>query len=362
MTAGLSLLLAVALVVGNGFFVGVEFALLASRQTRLIRLAETSRRAQAALSAARRLPLMISGCQLGITICSLGLGAVGEPALSHLIEPAFSAARLPEAALHPVSLVLSLLIVSALHMVLGEMVPKNIALAGPERSAVLLAPLLLLFIRVFRPVIVALTAAATGVLRLLRVSPVEEGGTVYTADQIAALVTEARDEGLLAGDEHHLLTGALGFQERTAAAVVLPLAELVTVPADVTPAAVEELVSSTGFSRFPVRHHSVSGGSVLDGYLHLADILNVPPSRRDKAIDPALIRALPPVPLAAPLHEVLSQLQLTGAHLGHAKDPAGRTVGVVTLEDVLEELVGEVRDATRRPDRRHPNPDRPIDR
>ena len=348
MTTTLSLLLAAALVLGNGFFVGVEFALLASRQTHLIRLAETSRRAQAALNAARQLPLMISGCQFGITICSLGLGAAGEPALSHLLEPAFHAARLPEAALHPVSLALSLLIVSALHMVLGEMVPKNIALAGPERFAVLLAPLLLLFIRVFRPVIEGLTAAATGILRLLRVSPVEEGGTVYTPDQIAALVTEARDEGLMDSEDHDLLTGALGFQERTAADVVLPLAELVTVPPNVTPAAVEELVGATGFSRFPVRN---DGTGTLNGYLHLADILNVPPSRRDQALDPVLIRALPTVDNAAPLHEVLGLLQRTGAHLGHVQDAAGRTVGVAALEDVLEELVGEVRDATSRPDR-----------
>lgn len=359
MTAAVSLLLAAALIVGNGLFVGVEFALLASRQTRLIGLAETSRRGQAALNAARQLPLMVSGCQFGITICSLGLGAAGEPALSHLIEPAFTAARLPEAALHPVAFALALLIVSALHMVLGEMVPKNIALAGPERTAVLLAPALLLFIRIFRPLIVGLTAAATGMLRLFRVEPVEEGGTAYTADQVAALVAEARDQGLLESAEHDLLTGALGFQERTAAAVLLPLGELVTVPADITPAGVEELTAATGFSRFPVHHQSPSGVDTLEGYLHLADILNVPPGQRTQALNPAVIRPLPAVPLTAPLHEVLSQLQRTGAHLGHAQDPAGRTLGVVALEDVLEELVGEVRDATRGPGRGPHSPPAP---
>lgn len=349
MTAALSLVLAAALIVGNGLFVGVEFALLASRQTRLTGLAETSRRAQVTLNATRRLPLMISGCQFGITICSLGLGAVGEPALSHLIEPVFSAARVPAAALHPVAFGLALLVVSALHMVLGEMVPKNIALAGPERSAVLLAPVLVLFIRIFRPVIVGLTAAATGVLRLLRVQPVEEGGTVYTTDEIAGLVTEARDSGFLDAGEHDLLTGALNFQERTAAAVLLGLDGLVTVPAHVTAAAVEDLVRDTGFSRFPVRHPDATSAGNLRGYVHLADVLTVPLHRRERPLDPALIRPLPGVPLSAPLHEVLAQLQRTGAHLASAHDRAGQTVGVVALEDVLEELVGEVRDATRRP-------------
>lgn len=351
MTATLALLLAAALVLGNGFFVGVEFALLASRQTRLIGLAETSRRAQAALKATRQLPLMISGCQFGITICSLGLGAVGEPALSHLIEPALHAVRLPDAALHPLSFAVALLIVSALHMVLGEMVPKNIALAGPERSAVLLAPVLILFIRIFRPLIVGLTAAATGILRVLRVEPVEEGGTVYTADQVAALVGEARDEGLIHSAGHDLLTGALDFHERTASAVVLRLDALVTVPADVTPAAVEELVAATGFSRFPVRRQGQIGVDTVSGYVHLADILNVPPGQRNSALDPSLIRVLPVVAAAAPLHEVLSQLQRTGAHLGLVADSGGGTVGVVALEDVLEELVGEVRDATSGPGR-----------
>jgi len=351
-TAAVSLLLAAALIAGNGLFVGVEFALLASRQTRLIGLAETSRRARVALNAARQLPLMISGCQFGITICSLGLGAVGEPALSHMIKPAVTAARLPEALLHPLAVALSLLVVSALHMVLGEMVPKNIALAGPEPSAVLLAPVLVLFVRVFRPVVVALTAAATWVLRRLGVRPVEEGGTAYTADQIALLIAEARDEGLLGNAEHELLTGALDFQERTAAAVMLPLATVVTVTADVTPAAVEGLVGSTGFSRFPVHRASPTGTGTIDGYVHLADILNVPAGQRDQALDPALIRPLPTVLQAAPLHEALSQLQRTGAHLGRVQDPAGQSVGVIALEDVLEELVGEVRDATSGPGRK----------
>src|SRR3954469_295346 len=185
MSTPVALLLAAVLIAGNGFFVAVEFALLAARQTKLTGLAETSRRARSALQAARQLPLMISGCQFGITICSLGLGAVAEPAVASLLEPAFATLHLPAAVLHPVAFALALLITSVLHMLLGEMVPKNIALAGPERAAMLLAPVLLGFIRIFRPVIVGLTAAATAVLRLARVPPVEEGEDSYTAEQVA---------------------------------------------------------------------------------------------------------------------------------------------------------------------------------
>jgi CBS domain containing-hemolysin-like protein len=338
-----ALLLAALLIAGNGFFVGAEFALLAARQTRLTGLAETSRRARAALRASRRLPLMISGCQFGITLCSLGLGAVAEPAVASLLEPAFRALHVPEAALHPIAFALALLLTSALHMLLGEMVPKNIALAGPERAALALAPPLLGFVRAFRPAIVALTAAATAVLRLVKVTPVDEGGHGYTAEQVAGLVEEARREGLLGREEHEHVVDALQFGERTARAVVLPNQRLVTVPETVTAADVEARVAATGFSRFPV----AGADGRLVGYVHLADVLHVPAGRRRSPLPASRIRPLPRITSDAPLHEVLALLQRTGAHLAQVFD-GDRPLGVVALEDVLEELVGEVRDATRR--------------
>src|SRR4051795_1224773 len=216
MSTPVALVVAVLLIAGNGFFVAAEFALLAARQTKLTGLAESSRRARSALRASQRLPLMISGCQFGITLCSLGLGAVAEPAVAALLEPAFAALHVPEAVLHPVAFALALLLTSVLHMVLGEMVPKNIALAGPESAAMLLAPPLLGFIRLFRPVIVGLTAAATAILRLFKVEPVDEGGHAYTTEQVAGLVAEARREGLLGSEEHEHVLEALQFGERTA--------------------------------------------------------------------------------------------------------------------------------------------------
>jgi CBS domain containing-hemolysin-like protein len=342
MSTPVALLVAVLLIAGNGFFVGAEFSLLAARQTKLTGLAETSRRARSALRAAQRLPLMISGCQFGITICSLGLGAVAEPAVATLLEPAFAAVGLPEAVLRPIAFALALLLTSVLHMMLGEMVPKNIALAGPERAAMLLAPPLLGFIRLFRPVIVGLTAAATAVLRIFKVEPVDEGGHAYTAEQVAGLVEEASREGLLGRDEHDLVVDALAFGERTAAAVLLPTDRLVTVPQGVTAAGVEQRVAETGFSRFPV-----ADDGRLVGYLHLADVLHVPAARRDRPLGRGTIRTMPQVAAHTPLHDVLALLQRTGAHLAEVVD-RGRPLGVVALEDVLEELVGEVRDATRR--------------
>jgi CBS domain containing-hemolysin-like protein len=342
MSTQVALLLAVVLIAGNAFFVAVEFALLAARSTRLAGLARTSRRARAALRAARRLPLMISGCQFGITICSLGLGAVAEPAVAALLAPGFAAVGLPEAVLHPVAFALALLLTSVLHMLLGEMVPKNLALAGPERAAMLLAPPLLTFIRFFRPAIVALTATATAVLRLFRVTPVDEGGRTYTAEQIGRLVEEAREAGLLDAEDRGHVLDALTFSERTARAVLIPTDRLVTVPETVTAADVETVVAETGFSRFPVRR---ADGQLI-GYVHLVDVIHVPGSCRDRPLPRGTIRSLPPVGADTPLHEVLGSLQRTGAHLAVVIE-GNRQLGVVALEDVLEELVGEVRDATR---------------
>jgi CBS domain containing-hemolysin-like protein len=232
-------------------------------------------------------------------------------------------------------------------MMLGEMVPKNIALAGPERAAMLLAPPLLGFIRLFRPAIVGLTAAATAILRLVKVAPVEEGGQAYTAEQVAGLVEEASREGLLGREEHDLVVDALAFGNRTARGVLLPTTRLVTVPQGVTAAGVEQRVAETGFSRFPV----VAGDGRLVGYVHLADVLHVPTARRDRPLARGTVRPLPQVAADLQLHEVLALLQRTGAHLAQVVD-RGRSLGVVALEDVLEELVGEVRDATRRTGRR----------
>ncbi len=336
------LALAVLLVLGNGFFVGAEFSVLAARRARLEPLADTSRWARTALSAIEDLPLMISGCQFGITLCSLGLGALGEPVVAKLLRGPLRDVQVPAGLLHPLSLVLSLIVVSALHMLLGEMVPKNLALAGPERAALLLAPPLMTFVRIFRPVIVALTAVATGLVRLLRTSPVSEVGDATDRDGVAALIGESSREGLLHPEQHQLLTGALAFEDRRAHSVLLPTDALVTVSPDVTPSQIEELVTRTGFSRFPV----LTADGELGGYLHLTDVLETDPVARTSPVARRWVRPLATVAASDPLQRVLAILQRSGSHLGRVVDGAGTTLGVVALEDVLEELVGEVRDAT----------------
>jgi CBS domain containing-hemolysin-like protein len=340
------LLLAVALIAANGFFVGAEFAVLAARRGRLEPLLLRSRSARTALRAIEDLPLMISACQFGITLASLGLGALGEPAVAALLIPLFEAAHLPHQLVHPAALAVSLALISALHMLLGEMVPKNLALAGPERAAMMLAPPLLVFVRLFRPIIISLTAVATGVLRLLRIQPVSEIGDAPNRDAVAALIGESREEGLLQPNQHDLLSGALAFEDINANAVRLPLDALVTVPRDVTPARIEELVAATGYSRFPVTARA--GGEDLIGYIHLADVLDVDPLHRHQPVDSRWIRPLRDVSGTATLQAVLASLRRSGSHLARVVNEYGRTQGVIALEDVLEQLVGEIADGAAR--------------
>jgi CBS domain containing-hemolysin-like protein len=355
------LLIAAALLLLNAFFVGAEFSVISARRSQIEPLADAgSRRARTALRAMERISLMLACAQLGITVCSLGLGAVAEPAIAHLIEAPLEAVGLPTEVMHPIAFALALALVVYLHVVIGEMVPKNLALAGPERAVLVLAPPLMTIARVVRPVIVVLNAVANGVLRLLRVEPKNELASTYTADEVHSIVTESAREGLLV-DDHGLLTGALEFSEREAGDVMVPLERLVTVPVGSSPAEVERLVTQTGFSRFPVVRPEPAAESpaepVVIGYLHLKDLLYADDDRHDQPVPEKRVRSLVSVSTGDEVEEALATMQRAGTHLARVVDESGRTLGVLFLEDVLEELVGEVRDAMRRdPVTRHSLP------
>ncbi|WP_153397690.1 hemolysin family protein [Ornithinicoccus halotolerans] len=333
---------ALLLLAGNAFFVGAEFALVSSRRTQIEPRARSgSTAARLTLRGMERVSLMMAGAQLGITMCSLGLGAVGEPAVAHLLGPVLEAAGLPSALQHTVAFVVAMAIVVTLHMVLGEMVPKNIAIAGPDRAALLLGPPLYVIVIALKPVIWLLNALANAVLRLLRVEPQEEVASTFSADEVAAFVEESRREGLLDEYEHELLTGALDFTGAQVGDVLLGTADLVTVPAEVTVAELEDLCAETGHSRFPV----AGGTTELVGYLHLKDLLDTPAQRRSQPVRAQWIRPLATVVADQPLRAALRTMQARGAHMARVVDrDTGRVVGVAALEDVLEELVGEVVD------------------
>jgi CBS domain containing-hemolysin-like protein len=336
-------LLAVVLLALNAFFVGAEFALLSARRSQIEpRAKDGSRSARTALRAMEHVSLVMAGAQLGITVCSLGLGAVGEPAVAHLLEPVFQAMRVPDAALHPVAFLVAMSLVVYLHVVLGEMVPKNIALAGPDRAALVLSPPMMVMVMLLRPFIIGLNLSANGVLRLLGIEPRDEVSSSYTREEVAALVEQSRGEGMIAADEYDRLAGALDFTEKVVTSVLMPVEGLTTVLSGSTPADVEALCAATGYSRFPVTNED---GTLL-GYLHIKDVLESDETRRQRPIDDKWVRPLATVGPDDVLHEALESLQRRGAHMARVVTREGAVLGLVTLEDVLEELVGEIRDGS----------------
>jgi Hemolysins and related proteins containing CBS domains len=333
------------LLFGNAFFVGAEFAAMAVRRSALEPLAEAgSKRAATSIEAVERLGSMLATAQLGITVCSVGLGALAEAALHHLFEPIFAAWGMGAAWAGGVALAVALLIVSYLHVVVGEMIPKNIAIAGPERSALLLVPPLYAITRTLRPIISAMERLAKALVRLFGIEPKDEISSAFTAEEVAHIVGESHREGLIEEARLGLVSKTLEFSDKLARDVAVGIESLTTVQLGATPADIELLVARQGFSRYPV----LDAGGDIAGYLHLKDVLYADDERHDLPIPPKRIRRLATVREGDEVEEVLATMQLTGAHLARVIGESGEVTGVVFLEDVLEELVGEVTDTTQR--------------
>lgn len=330
----LGVVLTVLLLAANAFFVAAEFALVAARRTKIEPLAEAgSRRAGRALRSMEHLSLMLAGAQLGITVCSLALGAVSEPAIAHLLEPVFDAVNASDRMGRTISFVIALLLVTALHVVLGEMVPKNVTLAMPDTAAVWLAGPLSAIVKVFRPLIWTLNAATNLLLRLARVEPKDEVSSTVTAGELAGVAAESRREGLLDEQDHDLLSNALSFETLRVADVAVPIADVHTLAPDASAADVEALTARTGVTRFPVRQDDD-----LVGYVHLKDILRVPHGNRDAPLPSGSARRLPSVPADLLVTDCAEVLRSSRAHLARVVGAGGRTVGVITLDDILASL------------------------
>ena len=343
MNSTTALVIAIGLLAANAFFVGAEFAIISARRSAIEPRAEAGdRRARTVLWAMENVSLMLACAQLGITVCSTSLGVVAEPAIAHLIEDPLHAIGVGDQWTHPIAFTVALLVVVYLHVVLGEMVPKNLAVAGPDRAVLMFGPPLVWIARVVRPVIVVLNWLANHALRAVGVEPKDEVSSAFTAEEVQSIVERSQAEGLLE-DSEGLLRGAIEFSDRTARDVMVPAAELTTVELGATPQDVERLVARTGFSRFPV----LGEDGVAAGYLHLKDVLYADDVTRRQPVPTWRVRALAVVGPDAEVEDALGAMQRSGAHLARVVE-GGATVGVVFLEDILEELVGEVRDAMQR--------------
>jgi CBS domain containing-hemolysin-like protein len=337
---------AVVLLAGNGVFVAKEFALIASRRTKLQGLAEEgSLSARLALEAAGQLPLQLASSQLGVTMASLGLGAVAEPTVARGLESLFSAVGIPNGVTDTLAVIVGLAIVVFFHMVVGEMVPKYVALANPERTLMRLAIPNRVYVALFRPLIRVLGWLGRAGTRLLRVEPRTDLATVHTAEEIASMLAASREEGLIEEMAHDLLSGALDFGERTLREVLVARDDITWVARDASVADAEDAIVTSGHSRVLV------AGSNLDdivGFVHAKDLLTVPANARRRPLPLARIRRVLVLPATRPLDEVLVAMRRTRTHVAVVVDENRRVLGLATLEDVLEDLVGDIRDESDR--------------
>lgn len=337
-----SVVLAVLLVLANGFFVAMEFALLASLRSR-IEEQGGKLRGDLALRSMGRLGTVLAGTQLGVTLASLALGSVAEPAADRTLESLFHAVGIPESFAQPIALVLALAIVVFIHLVVGEMVPKSIALAQPERTLLALVVPASGFVWLFAPVIWVLNRLAFVGSRLFGVEPADELRSTASAAELGLMIEESRGEGLIEDEDHELLTAALGFLERATSDVMVPRADIVAIARTATVADAEELMRSSGHSRVLMIGRDLD--DVL-GFVHAKDLLRLPLSLRDRPVPLDTVRMTLTVPPSRGLGEVLLSMRRARRHVAMVTDAQRCTVGMVTMEDVLETIVGDIVDET----------------
>ncbi|GAA4265128.1 hemolysin family protein [Frondihabitans peucedani] len=334
----------VVLLLGNAFFVGAEFAVISARRSSIEPKAEAGNRAaKTTLFAMEHATLMLATSQLGITVCSLLILNVSEPSIHHLLEGPLHLTGLTDGLVETVGFVITLLLVSFLHVVFGEMVPKNLSFSVPDRAALLLAPPLVFIARVFRVFIVALNWLTNAVVKAFGVTPKNEATSAFTVEEVQTIVAQSQREGVLL-DTTGTLRAAFEFTEKRVLDIAVTMDSLVTLDEAATPFDVERAVAQNGFSRYVL----VDDRGEPTGYLHLKDVIDLDPDETFEPVPPKRIRQLISIFERTELEDALATMRRAGVHVARSFDEQGTTRGVLFLEDIIEELIGEVQDATRR--------------
>ena len=332
MSTSWALVISAVIVALSAFFVAIEFALVAARRHRLEEAAETSIAARAALRSARDLSLLLAGSQLGITLCTLALGAITKPAVHHMLTPVMTGWGLPEVTADVIAFVLSLIVVTFVHLVVGEMAPKSWAIAHPEKSATLLAIPMRGFMWLTRPALVALNGMANWCLRRVGVQPVDEVSEGRSPDDLRQLLDHSAKAGALDTQRHDRLTTALELNTRPLRDIVRPLHEIADVPPDATPTQIKHVARASGHLRLVVRTQNKPLGVV-----HVRDALTQP----DTTTAADLMRPVPTLPADTPIYAALSTMRDSRNHLALVTTNNTDTdlVGLVTLHDLLDQLL-----------------------
>ncbi|MGW6281917.1 hemolysin family protein [Kribbella sp. NPDC055071] len=341
MSTTLALVISAILLALNGFFVAAEFSLVASKRHRLEEAAASgSRSARAAIAGVSELSVMLAGAQLGITLCTLGLGSLSEPAVAHLLHPLFELAHVPEGVGHVIALIIAVGGIGLLHVLLGEMAPKSWAISNPERSALILALPFRAFTWVFRPLLLVLNWLANLCVRLVGVTPQNELANAHGPDELALLIESSREHGTLAAPEHDLLTAMLALQNTTVAQVMTPISQLSTVPAAASAREVELTSRREGRSRLAV----VSSGTTICGIVHVRDAARATTAGDTTVHASDLMTAPLELTAGTPVATAIRTMRDERSQLAVVCD--GGPIGVVALEDLLEEVIGEFDDET----------------
>ncbi|MGH7578738.1 MAG: hemolysin family protein [Gemmatimonadales bacterium] len=333
----------VVLVLANAFFVAAEFALVGARKTRLDELARAGDgKARLARRAVQSLDRYISATQLGITLASLGLGWIGEPALAHLIDGIFASLPAPAAAIatHTIASIVAFAIITVLHIILGELVPKAMALLYPEEISGWVAAPLMGFAWVMALPITLLNGTANRLLRLMRIDPPGEHERLHSPEEIRMLVEQSTEGGSLLKGDARLLEGVFEFSEKTAQEVMTPRTQMIALEAGLTVELAADEVATAGRSRYPVFADSLDE---ITGVVHAKDILAALRSHPGRTVR-EIVRPPLFVPGTREVEDVLADMKRLKTHLAVVLDEYGGTAGLVTMEDLLEEIVGPIYD------------------
>ncbi len=332
---------ALFLVVLNGFFVAAEFSLVKVRKTRLAELEENgSKKAAVALEVTSKLDAYLSACQLGITLASLGLGWLGEPAIASLLEPLFSGiVGWSPVYTHTVALIFAFLMITFLHIVLGELVPKSLAIQSAEKTALATAGLLKMFYRIFYPAIFVLNGLANAILRLLGMVPANEADLAHTEEELRMLVDASERHGFLDKMESTLLDNVFEFSDRIAGEVMVPRQDMVCLYIQDTIDEALDVIKEYGHTRYPLCDDDKDN---VIGMIHVRDMISI----RDNPVKDIsqIKRDILIVPEGVPISHLVQKMRSQRTHMAVVADEFGGTAGLVTIEDLLEELVGEIYD------------------
>lgn len=330
----------VILLLGNAFFVAAEFAVMSARRSQIEPLADAgNKRAITALRAMESVSVMLAVCQLGITVCSLLILNVAEPAIHHLLVVPLEFIGIPEGIAGTIAFIIALLIVTFLHVTFGEMVPKNISVSMADKAVLLLAGPLMLLSKLVHPVVFTLNAIANAFLRLMKVEPKNEVNSAFTAEEVQSIIANSARSGTMEKVDALMLSKALEFSNLTAQGTMVERHKVVTLELGATVEQFERTVGRTGFSRIVI-----SDGNDFLGYWHLKDVMSIPDSQYREPISNVELRTMGVVAPDTEIEDALEQMRAAGEHLARVVDAGSNTMGILFLEDVLEQLVGEIDD------------------